>query len=288
MASPAPACRKALTDATQKWPNRNKASDGIMGDKAHQATKSDHNSGNAFDLTHDPKNGVDCTVLSEQVLSDARVSYVIFNRKINSLDGRGWRVYSGKNPHNVHMHVSIKKEKRDDVSAWPWSTGAGASSTNNVKAGSAAPAAKGTKYPGSAIKKGQVGESVGLVQKQLNVHGAKLQVDNHFGDKTYQAMKLFQSRNRLTPDCIVGPKTWAALFSASGAPSFISRMNHGSRGTNVVQLQQRLNALGASPSLLTDGTFGTKTRTAVFAFQRKANITPDGIVGPQTWARLWR
>lgn len=288
MASPAPACRKALTDATQKWPNRNKASDGIMGDAAHQARPSDHNSGNAFDLTHDPQNGVDCGVLSEQVLNDARVSYVIYNRRINSRDGRGWRAYGGSNPHTRHMHVSIKSTMRDNVSAWPWSGGAGAAGSAGTGASSTAPAARGTHYPGAPVRKGQRGATVGLVQKQLNTHGARLQVDNHFGDKTYQALKLFQSRNRLVADGIAGPKTWTALFSAGGAPGLVARLRQGSRGTEVTRLQQRLNAVGIRPSLSADGVFGAKTRTAVVAFQRRVNITPDGIVGPQTWTRLWR
>ncbi|MBW7984927.1 peptidoglycan-binding domain-containing protein [Enterobacillus tribolii] len=292
MASPAPACKKALLDATQKWPNRNRAADGIMGDAAHQARRSDHNEGNAFDLTHDPLNGVDCATLSRDVLQDSRVKYVIYNRQINSLDGKGWRTYNGANPHTKHMHVSIKNDKRSDVSAWPWSSAAGLSDASAT--GAAAPAARGTNYPGSPVKKGQSGETVGLIQKQLNKQGSMLTVDNHFGDKTYQALKLFQSRNRLTPDGIAGAQTWAALFATGSAgvgaavPGFTTNLSQGSRGTNVTKVQQQLNTLGVTPRLSTDGVFGAKTRAAVIGFQRKSGITPDGVVGPHTWSRLWR
>ncbi len=53
---------------------------------AHQKRKSDHSSGNAFNLTHESKHGVDCEVI--------------------------W---------NHHMHVSIRASGRHDMSSWPWS-----------------------------------------------------------------------------------------------------------------------------------------------------------------------
>lgn len=119
---PAPVCKKALTDATQRWPKRNRASDGICGDAAHQKRPSDHNSGNAYDLTHDIDNGPNCHVLSTQVVNDPRVTYVIWTGKIYKCrePEKGWQVYRGPNPHNHHMHVSIKSESRDNLSPWPW------------------------------------------------------------------------------------------------------------------------------------------------------------------------
>ena len=81
-----------------------------MGDTAHQKRHSDHNDGNAFDLTHDPTHGVDCGVLSRLVINDNRVTYVISNRQIynRARVAEGWRPYTGLNPHNRHMHVSIR------------------------------------------------------------------------------------------------------------------------------------------------------------------------------------
>jgi hypothetical protein len=93
-----------------------------MGDDAHKKQKSDHNDGNAFDLTHDPKNGVDCGILSRKVIQDSRVTYVIWNREIyfRAEAKAGWAKYDGKNPHTHHMHVSIAAASRDDLSPWPW------------------------------------------------------------------------------------------------------------------------------------------------------------------------
>lgn len=125
MATAAKACKQALKDATARWGSRSRASDGIMGDARHRARRSDHNLGNAFDLTHDPTNGVDCEKLSRLVIDDPRVTYVIWNRQIYNREraSEGWRTYTGPNPHTHHMHVSIKASARDDTSPWVWSPG---------------------------------------------------------------------------------------------------------------------------------------------------------------------
>lgn len=58
----------------------------------------------------------------------------------------------------------------------------------------------------------------------------------------------------------------------------------GSSGTDVVYLQQRLNAHGHS--LIADGIFGFGTQQAVQRFQAAHGLTPDGVVGPMTWNAL--
>src|SRR3954454_20328663 len=55
-------------------------------------------------------------------------------------------------------------------------------------------------------------------------------------------------------------------------------------GSAVTYLQQRLNVYGAK--LTVDGDFGSNTDKAVRAFQSKHGLTADGIVGPNTWAKL--
>lgn len=61
-------------------------------------------------------------------------------------------------------------------------------------------------------------------------------------------------------------------------------LHHGDRGPDVLTLQERLVALGAS--LAEDDDFGDETLHVVLQFQRAEGITPDGVVGPATWAAL--
>ncbi|MCS7465440.1 peptidoglycan-binding protein [Stieleria sp. ICT_E10.1] len=61
----------------------------------------------------------------------------------------------------------------------------------------------------------------------------------------------------------------------------------GSRGEDVVQIQQMLNqARSALPPLVTDGIFGAKSESRTREFQGQHHLGIDGIVGPQTWAEL--
>jgi hypothetical protein len=53
--------------------------------------------------------------------------------------------------------------------------------------------------------------AVGVVQKLLNRSGAGLNADGIFGPKTLAAVKSFQSRARVSPDGVVGGRTWEAL-----------------------------------------------------------------------------
>jgi 3D (Asp-Asp-Asp) domain-containing protein len=60
-----------------------------------------------------------------------------------------------------------------------------------------------------------------------------------------------------------------------------SNLSWGSRGTEVVQVQQALNNRGYWCGEA-DGIFGSKTYSAVIRFQKDAGIGVDGIVGPIT------
>ena len=65
------------------------------------------------------------------------------------------------------------------------------------------------------LRKGDSGEAVTYLQTLLCNVGEPLKADGKFGEKTEKAVKDFQILAGLTPDGIVGPKTWDALEKAT-------------------------------------------------------------------------
>lgn len=64
-------------------------------------------------------------------------------------------------------------------------------------------------------------------------------------------------------------------------------VSRGDRGTEVVDIQTRLHALGHSVgSEGVDGHFGPHTEMAIRAFQQQRLLLADGIVGENTWTEL--
>lgn len=119
-------------------PQRSRASDGTIGDAAHASRSSDHNPWvrdattgvvTALDITHDPGHGCDAGELAQAIVAsrDPRLKYVIWNRRIANSSAIGmaapwaWRDYAGSNPHDKHVHVSVKSHAAayDDESDWP-------------------------------------------------------------------------------------------------------------------------------------------------------------------------
>ncbi len=192
-----------------KWPGRSKESDGTIGDEAHATRASDHNPWvkdgamgvvTAMDITHDPAHGLDSEQLAEALRrsKDARIKYVISIRKIASSETAPWqwRPYTGKNPHNHHVHISVKSDKDDydSTTSWPLD-------------GVAAPApghVAGIKRP--TLRRGATGDAVKELQKLLG-----LEPDGEFGPATEAAIKKKQESANIVADGIVGPHTWGIL-----------------------------------------------------------------------------
>lgn len=138
MSTIAPAIVQLRAEVNAACPQRDRTSDGIIGDPRHEAlgSASDHNAWlmdtyRAVDLDRDlqalPR--WDAQALAEHIrqlgaAGDPRLvggGYVIYNRRIAS-DSSGWRwvPYTGSNPHTEHIHVSVTRNPDGFRSAAPW------------------------------------------------------------------------------------------------------------------------------------------------------------------------
>jgi hypothetical protein len=113
------------------FPDRDRRSDGWIGDLRHSARPSDHNPDQAtgvvraIDVDRDVhKSGKPDIMpdIADQLRlaakgGEKRISYVIFAGRIaSSRMGWRWRKYSGSNSHNAHCHISFTKQGDQDGS----------------------------------------------------------------------------------------------------------------------------------------------------------------------------
>jgi N-acetylmuramoyl-L-alanine amidase len=82
----------------------------------------------------------------------------------------------------------------------------------------------------------------------------------------------------LTVDGICGSKTLSKLPTIS--------KNTNNKHAIVKYVQKYLNALGYNCGVA-DGIFGTKSHNAVLAFQKAKGLSADGIIGKNTWKKLF-
>ena len=136
-------------------------------------------------------------------------------------------------------------------------------------------------YP--TLKQGSKGSFVVALQYLLNQYGYNLSTDGIFGSGTAKAVQQFQTNNNLTLDGIVGRNTWQALLNINPASQVLKR---GGKSSSVLFLQRLLLSY-LYPINNLDGIFGGETERAVKAFQSENGLVADGIVGANTWRKLF-
>ena len=126
----APALAQLRREIDREYKLRSKKSDGTIGDQSHAARQSDHNPNEhgvvcAIDLTHDPKvfhahKFAEILRIRCSVKRENRVNYIISKGRIASEKTKfEWVDYDG-NPHDKHIHISLKQEPRRYNNSGTW------------------------------------------------------------------------------------------------------------------------------------------------------------------------
>jgi peptidoglycan hydrolase-like protein with peptidoglycan-binding domain len=142
----APSLAALRSEVNTRWPNRDRSSDGAVGDTRHQSRTNSHNparypggpavgtvgSVHALDIT---ARGIDVRALLDAVVGDPRVWYVIHDGQIWSRTTNWAPRAQGGDPHATHVHINLREDSQaaavaaeQDTSRWL--TGSGARGTS--------------------------------------------------------------------------------------------------------------------------------------------------------------
>lgn len=141
------------------------------------------------------------------------------------------------------------------------------------------------------IQEGDTGNAVIILQSKLKDLGYfSANITGSFDTYTKEQVMGFQEEYGLTPTGVVDTETWNLLYSLTdiALPLEIDTkpvLRIGSTGESVKELQTILTSLLYYTGNI-DGNFGATTENAVKRFQTNNRLTPDGIVGRDTWSAL--
>lgn len=144
------------------------------------------------------------------------------------------------------------------------------------------------------IMEGSTGDDVIILQDKLKILGYyDYSITGSFDGYTKNAVMKFQNDYNLPVTGVVNMETWQALYQLTITPELLINeyetrptLRLGSTGTYVRELQGLLESLLYYDGPI-DGVFGFGTQTAVKMFQTNNRLTPDGVVGRDTWSALF-
>jgi hypothetical protein len=208
-------------EANARWPNRDRRTDGTIGDDRHcgPASKktSDHcpNASNVVRAMDIDADGIDAAWLAAHISAigregDARLrngGYVIFNKRIASeQQGWAWRAYTGE-PHQDHIHVSVSRDASGYDGAGEW----GVRSAVITAAATETAAVELPKHePGTRVLQVEDpkmrGTDIAFVQRFVGASD-----DGEYGPKTKARVERYQGIRGISQTGIVDATTWQQM-----------------------------------------------------------------------------
>ncbi|RJQ68159.1 peptidoglycan-binding protein [Pseudonocardiaceae bacterium YIM PH 21723] len=237
----APALETLRFQFNEQFPDRNKASDGAIGDDAHrnQGSASDHNPWvvldgqawvTALDITHDPDNGVDMNRFTDEMLEatrnggEYRLKYQIFRALImDTRPGQRPFEWTPSFEHYGHAHFSVL-DTRALLDDQPWDLPMLAGTTKPAEGGfRLRPGAYFGPLTGPVDSHGGATgwerDQVARIQRRLQELGYAPShegwADGRFEQETADAVAAWQ-RDKMPGTTRFGevwPDDWAILFS---------------------------------------------------------------------------
>ncbi len=142
--------------------------------------------------------------------------------------------------------------------------------------------------PGLPLEKSHKGVMVQSIQKKLNallsLKGSKrLATDGDFGTGTVKAVKAFQTTANIPINGVVDRTTWNAMGLAGRVDLAILKV--GSVQPAVASVQRAL-AKVLKKKITASGKFDSSLANDVKTFQKRAGLTVNGRIGPNTWSVL--
>lgn len=187
-----------------RWPQRPRRLDGWIGDEWHEQRKSDHNPNGRdtvdatdTDSAQTGNTPIHVPTVIAAMLTHPSTHYVIHRGRIMDADDQFQpRRYTGKNPHDKHIHDSIRQTAKAENSTVAYRF--------ILK-----PMSWGT------LKRGSKGRQVKELQAYLIGYGYTLRMDEDYGPATEKAVRSFQAKQGIEIDGIVGPETRGKLRPSS-------------------------------------------------------------------------
>lgn len=126
--------KKLRAQINAEHPNRDKTSDGAIGDAKHASRSSDHNPWvkdgkmgvvTAIDIDEDLGGSAKLQTIIDAICAgrEKRIKYIIYEGRITVKGSnlQAWKKYTGPNRHDRHAHISVNSDKAsyDNTADWP-------------------------------------------------------------------------------------------------------------------------------------------------------------------------